>query len=91
MQSVVVVAAKSTSDAYDGRPFPPDPNSAESTISTVEREIKEAGGEATAVVVDTRDFECVLKVINKTIEVYIFRLSLLFIYFLLASSSHRRC
>ncbi|TVY24116.1 hypothetical protein LHYA1_G006666 [Lachnellula hyalina] len=43
----------STSDAYVTKPFPPDPNSQQSTISTVEREIKEAGGQATAIAVDT--------------------------------------
>ncbi|EOO04384.1 putative short chain dehydrogenase protein [Phaeoacremonium minimum UCRPA7] len=52
----VVVAAKSTSDADKTTPFPPDPNSSKSTISTVEREIKDAGGDATAIAVDTRDF-----------------------------------
>lgn len=50
----VVVAAKSTSDASSLSPFPPDPNSSASTISTVEREIREAGGIATAIPVDTR-------------------------------------
>jgi NAD(P)-dependent dehydrogenase (short-subunit alcohol dehydrogenase family) len=50
----VVVAAKSTSDATSTSPFPPDPNSSASTISTVEREIREAGGTAVAISVDTR-------------------------------------
>ncbi|KAH9900477.1 NAD(P)-binding protein [Xylariomycetidae sp. FL2044] len=67
----VVVAAKSTSDAYNaGIPFPPDPNSPESTISTVEREIREAGGTATAVAVDVRDYDSVQNLIDKTIEIY---------------------
>ena len=65
----VVVAAKSTSDAYSTKPFPPDPNSPQSTISTVEREIKEAGGEATAIVVDTRDTETVQRLVNQTVKV----------------------
>lgn len=50
----VVVAAKSTSDASSTSPFPPDPNSSASTISTVEREIREAGGTVVAIPVDTR-------------------------------------
>lgn len=66
----VVVAAKSTSDASATKPFPPDPNSQQSTISTVQREIKEAGGEATAIAVDTRDFESVQKLLDQTIKVY---------------------
>jgi len=50
----VVVTAKSTSDASSTSPFPPNPNSSASTISTVEREIREAGGTAVAISVDTR-------------------------------------
>lgn len=63
------MAAKSTSDASRTSPFPPDPNSPQSTISTVEREIREAGGAATAVAVDTRDYESVRRLVDKTIEV----------------------
>ncbi|CAG8950658.1 hypothetical protein HYFRA_00002868 [Hymenoscyphus fraxineus] len=66
----VVVAAKSTSDATATNPFPPDPNSQQSTISTVEREIKEAGGTATAIAVDTRDFESVQKLVDGTVKIY---------------------
>ncbi|KAI8626867.1 NAD(P)-binding protein [Xylariaceae sp. FL1651] len=66
----VVVAAKSTSDAQSITPFPPDPNSPQSTISTVEREIREAGGSATAIAVDVRDFQSVQRCVNKTIEIY---------------------
>lgn len=66
---VVVVAAKSTSDAWGAKPFPPDPNSPQSTISTVEREIREAGGEATAIAVDVRDFESVKRCVDRTVEV----------------------
>ena len=51
------------------KPFPPDPNSPQSTISTVQREIREAGGEATAIAVDTRDFESVQKLVAETIKV----------------------
>lgn len=64
----VVVAAKSTRDAAKANPFPPNPNSPQSTISTVEREIKEAGGEATAIAVDVRDYESVQKLVMRTIE-----------------------
>ncbi|KAH7038174.1 short chain dehydrogenase [Microdochium trichocladiopsis] len=66
----VVVAAKTTSDASTTNPFPPDPNSPESTINTVEREIREAGGTATAVPVDTRDFESVQPLVGRTVEIY---------------------
>ncbi|KAL7626859.1 hypothetical protein AAE478_003633 [Parahypoxylon ruwenzoriense] len=66
----VVVAAKSTSDARGVVPFPPDPNSPQSTISTVEREIVEAGGRATAIPVDVRDFAGVQALVDKTIEIY---------------------
>jgi hypothetical protein len=65
----VVVAAKSTSDSSLVQPFPPDPNSPQSTISTVEREIREAGNEATAVMVDTRSYDSVQKMVEKTIQV----------------------
>ncbi|KAI1143868.1 short chain dehydrogenase family protein [Hypoxylon sp. FL0543] len=66
----VVVAAKSTSDAQSVVPFPPDPNSPQSTISTVEREIVEAGGRATAIPVDVRDFASVQELVDRTIETY---------------------
>ena len=65
----MVVAAKSTSDAYAAKPFPPDPNSPQSTVSTVAREIHEAGGQATALSVDTRDFESVKIMVEETIRV----------------------
>jgi NAD(P)-dependent dehydrogenase (short-subunit alcohol dehydrogenase family) len=64
------VAAKSTSDASQTKPFPPDPNSSASTISTVAREILEAGGTATAIPVDTRDFASIQKLIDQTISTY---------------------
>ncbi|TVY36206.1 Hydroxysteroid dehydrogenase-like protein [Lachnellula occidentalis] len=66
----VVVAAKSTSDALATNPFPPDPNSQQSTVSTVEREIKEAGGQATAIAVDTRDFESLQRMVDETVKLY---------------------
>ncbi|KAF2735100.1 NAD(P)-binding protein [Polyplosphaeria fusca] len=67
---VVVVAAKTTSDASKAHPFPPDPNSHQSTISTVEREIREAGFEASAVTVDTRDFDSIQRMVDETIRIY---------------------
>jgi NAD(P)-dependent dehydrogenase (short-subunit alcohol dehydrogenase family) len=66
----VVVAAKTTSDASKANPFPPDPNSQQSTISTVAREIHEAGGDATAIKVDTRDFESVQRMVDEAVKVY---------------------
>jgi len=66
----VVVAAKSTSDASGLKPFPPDPNSQLSTINTVEREIREAGGDAYAIAVDVRDFHSVQKMVVETVKIY---------------------
>ncbi|KAB5570668.1 putative Hydroxysteroid dehydrogenase-like protein 2 [Coniochaeta sp. 2T2.1] len=66
----VVVAAKSTSGAAKVHPFPPNPNSPQSTISTVEREIREAGGEATAIAVDVRHYDDVQKLVAETIKKY---------------------
>ena len=66
----VVVAAKTTSDATKCSPFPPDPNSSASTINTVAREITEAGGKATAISVDVRDFPSVQKLIDGTVAAY---------------------
>lgn len=65
-----MVAAKSSSDAFATKPFPPDLNSQQSTISTVEREIREAGGQASAITVDTRDFESVQRLVEQTIKIY---------------------
>lgn len=50
--------------------FPNRPDSPQSTISSVEREIREAGGEPTAILVDTRDFESVQKLVDETVKVY---------------------
>ncbi|CAI6337053.1 unnamed protein product [Periconia digitata] len=66
----VVVASKSTSDATKVHPFPPDPNSQQSTISTVAREIQENGGEATAIACDTRDFTQIQQMVDQTIKKY---------------------
>jgi NAD(P)-dependent dehydrogenase (short-subunit alcohol dehydrogenase family) len=68
-RNTVVVAAKSTSDASAVKPFPPDPNSRHSTISTVEREIRDAGGEAHAIIVDVRNFESVQRMVHETAKV----------------------
>ncbi|PHH64656.1 hypothetical protein CDD81_4097 [Ophiocordyceps australis] len=65
----VVVAAKSISNP-DAAPFPPDPNSPASTISTVTREITLAGGEATPLVVDVRSPESVEALVSATISTY---------------------
>lgn len=51
----VAIAAKSTSDAYKTTPFPPDPNSQQSTVSTVERDVLDAGGTAIAITADVRN------------------------------------
>ncbi|PVH95622.1 short chain dehydrogenase [Periconia macrospinosa] len=66
----VAVAAKTTSDANKVSPFPPNPNSQQSTISTVEREIKESGGEAIAVVCDTRDYTQIQHMMDQTVRKY---------------------
>ena len=59
----------STSDASAVAAFPPDPNSNASTINTVEREIREAHGEATSIQVDTRDEAGVKRLVDRTVEV----------------------
>ncbi|EEQ84745.1 oxidoreductase [Blastomyces dermatitidis ER-3] len=66
----VVVSAKTTSDASKTTPFPPDPNSPQSTINTVEREIREAGGEAIALAVDTRDVDAIKRLVKQTVDTY---------------------
>lgn len=65
----VAVAAKSSSDASKTTPFPPDPNSAQSTVDTVEREITEAGGRAMAITVDVRDFGDIERMVQKVVHV----------------------
>ena len=74
---IVIVAAKSTSDAYALKPFPPDPDSSESTISTVEREIREAGGVAHSLVVDVRDIASVQKMVDDAAKVGIYTIFIL--------------
>lgn len=62
------MAAKTIGDTPG--PFPPDPNSQQSTITTVAREIREAGGEATAIQVDTRSPESIQNMVDSTVERY---------------------
>ncbi|KAK0623014.1 short chain dehydrogenase family protein [Immersiella caudata] len=64
----VVVAAKSSAPIDPSAPFPPDPNSPASTITTVEREILNNGGQATAIPVDTTDPTSIQDLVSKTIE-----------------------
>ncbi|KAF1833810.1 short chain dehydrogenase [Decorospora gaudefroyi] len=70
----VVVSSKSTSDpsstSTSTTPFPPDPNSTASTITTVEREIREAGNMATALRVDTRDYASIQALVSQTMATY---------------------
>ncbi|KAF2157420.1 short chain dehydrogenase family protein [Myriangium duriaei CBS 260.36] len=61
----VAVAAKTTSDSATAVPFPPDPNSSQSTINTVQREIQESGGHAIAVKVDVRDADSVRSMVDQ--------------------------
>src|ERR1700753_1608710 len=67
---LVVVAAKTISDASKTKPFPPNPHSQQSTISTVVREIQESGNEASEVQVDVRDFESVTRMVDYTVKTY---------------------
>lgn len=65
-----MLAAKTTSDASKTTPFPPDPNSSKSTISTVEREIRESGGRAATVAVDVRDATQIQHAVDETVRVF---------------------
>ncbi|EMC94789.1 hypothetical protein BAUCODRAFT_561594 [Baudoinia panamericana UAMH 10762] len=67
---IVIVGAKTTSDATKCIPFPPDPNSQASTINTVAREITEANGEALALPVDTRNTESVFQMVTSVMDKY---------------------
>ncbi|KAB8297133.1 hypothetical protein EYC80_002517 [Monilinia laxa] len=66
----VIVSAKSTSDATATHPFPPDPNSPASTISTVCREVLESGGTATAIPCDVRHHSSIASLVTQTIVRY---------------------
>lgn len=63
-----MLAAKTTSDATKTVPFPPDPNSSQSTINTVEREIREAGGSAASIGVDVRDAAQIQHAVDETVR-----------------------
>lgn len=63
-----MLAAKTTSDAAKTQPFPPDPNSQASTINTVEREIREAGGSAGSIAVDVRDATQIQNAVDETVR-----------------------
>jgi NAD(P)-dependent dehydrogenase (short-subunit alcohol dehydrogenase family) len=63
-----MLAAKTTSDANKTTPFPPDPNSPSSTINTVEREIREAGGQAASIAVDVRDPTQIQHAVDETVR-----------------------
>lgn len=63
-------AAVSSSSSSLAACFPPDPNSPDSTVTTVAREIEEAGGEATAVPVDVRDPASIQALVSRTVATY---------------------
>ncbi|KAF7528724.1 hypothetical protein PCG10_010260 [Penicillium crustosum] len=65
-----MLSAKTTSDASKVTPFPPDPNSSQSTINTVEREIREAGGHAATVAVDVRDAAQIQHAVEETVRIF---------------------
>ncbi|KAJ5899878.1 Short-chain dehydrogenase/reductase SDR [Penicillium taxi] len=66
----IMLAAKTTSDALKTTPFPPDPNSTQSTINTVAREIQEAGGHVAATAVDVRDAAQIQHAIDETLRLF---------------------
>jgi len=68
--SVVLAAKTTSSDAASLRPFPPNPNSPQSTINTVQREIIEGGGDATAFAVDVRDYDNISRLVEHTVTKY---------------------
>lgn len=65
----VVVAAKTVSDPSKPLASNPNPNSPESTITTVTQEIRQAGGEATAIQVDVRSEQSIQNMVDQTIAV----------------------
>lgn len=67
----VAIAGKTVSNAATTSPFPPNPNSQESTINTVAREVQDAGGDALPVQVDVRNYENVQDMVERVIEVSI--------------------
>lgn len=67
-----MLAAKTTSDASKTTPFPPDPNSASSTINTVEREIQLNNGpnSAASIAVDVREPAQIQNAVSETLRVF---------------------
>jgi NAD(P)-dependent dehydrogenase (short-subunit alcohol dehydrogenase family) len=65
--NAVIVSAKSTSDAEACVPFPPDPNSNASTISTVCREIVSSGGTCVAIPCDVRSHASITSLVEQSI------------------------
>ncbi|PWW75627.1 NAD(P)-binding protein [Tuber magnatum] len=65
---IVVIAAKSITDESKPYTFPPDPNSARSTITTVAREITEAGGTVLAIPADVRSEASINSLIQATLS-----------------------
>lgn len=66
----VAVAAKTTSDASKTVPFPPDPNSSQSTIITVRKEIQDLGATAIAIAVDVRNVESVQSMVDHVVKTF---------------------
>ena len=69
----VIVAAKSItplSALVNLNPFPPDPNSQLSTITTVAREIQLLGGDATAIAVDTTSYSSIQSLVFGAVQTY---------------------
>ncbi|KAF7716565.1 Short-chain dehydrogenase/reductase (SDR) family protein [Penicillium ucsense] len=66
----VMLAAKTTSNPDTTHPFPPDPNSPSSTITTVEREIHLLGGTASSVAVDVRDPARIANAVTQTLRIF---------------------
>src|SRR5579859_3281383 len=69
----VIVAAKSSSPtssstSHSSKPFPPDPNSADSTIDTVVREITLLGGKAHAYPVNVRSAFSITALIDRVLR-----------------------
>lgn len=65
----MAIAGKTVSNALTATPFPPDPNSQDSTINTVAREVKEAGGDALPVQVDVRSYQNVEDMVERVMKV----------------------
>ncbi|CAZ80022.1 unnamed protein product [Tuber melanosporum] len=65
---IVVLAAKSITDESKPYTFPPDPNSSQSTITTVAREITESGGTALAIPTDVRFEASINSLIQTTLS-----------------------